>query len=114
MSLFVCFRPIRSPAVGASLTRIRSPFGVKADHPGAAPMTALNAHNRKYLIAASAVLAVGVSAFGLGAVYYPALGPIAGTIAPQLYVDTMAGAQIPAHGPYVLVDANSARLYLID
>ena len=37
-----------------------------------------------------------------------------GTIAPQLYVDNFSGAQIPLHGPYVLVDAASARLYMID
>ena len=45
---------------------------------------------------------------------YGALGPIEGTIAPQLYVDTLPGAQIPVRGPYVLVDANSARLYMIE
>jgi murein L,D-transpeptidase YcbB/YkuD len=37
-----------------------------------------------------------------------------GTIAPQLYVDTLPGAQIPMRGPYVLVDAASARLYMIE
>jgi murein L,D-transpeptidase YcbB/YkuD len=46
--------------------------------------------------------------------FYPALGPIAGTIAPQLYVDSLPGAQIPIHGRYVLVDAASARLYMIE
>jgi murein L,D-transpeptidase YcbB/YkuD len=56
---------------------------------------------------------MGASALGL-AMFYPALGPIAGTIAPQLYVDFLPNAQIPLHGPYVLVDAASARLYMIE
>jgi len=72
-----------------------------------------NAHRRKFLIASAAVLALGAGALTLAA-FTPALGPIAGTIAPQLYVDSVAGAQIPVHGPYVLVDAASARLYMID
>ena len=76
-------------------------------------MSAITSHNRKFLIATAAILAMGASAFGF-ALYSPALGPIAGTIAPQLYVDSVAGAQIPVRGPYVLVDANSARLYMIE
>jgi murein L,D-transpeptidase YcbB/YkuD len=76
-------------------------------------MTALRSHNRKYLIAGGGVLVVGAAALGFAA-FLPALGPIAGTIAPQLYVDSVAGAQIPVHGPYLLVDANSARLYMIE
>ena len=72
-----------------------------------------NAHNRKFLIAGAAVLALGTGVLALAALT-PALGPIAGTIAPQLYVDSVAGAQIPVHGRYVLVDAASARLYMID
>jgi len=75
-------------------------------------MTAIKSHRRRFLIAGAAILAVGAGAFGL-ALFSPTLGPIAGTIAPQLYVDSVAGAQIPVHGPYVLVDANSARLYMI-
>jgi murein L,D-transpeptidase YcbB/YkuD len=70
-------------------------------------------HKRKYVIASAAVLAMGATAFGLAA-FYPALGPIVGTIAPQLYVDSLRGAQIPLHGRYVLVDAASARLYMIE
>jgi murein L,D-transpeptidase YcbB/YkuD len=69
--------------------------------------------NRKYVLAGAAILAVGAGAYGLGR-YYPALGPIAGSIAPQMYVDWLPNAQIPVHGPYVLVDAASARLYMID
>jgi L,D-transpeptidase YcbB len=76
-------------------------------------MTAISRYNRRFLIAGAAILAVGAGAFGL-ALFSPTLGPIAGTIAPQLYVDSVPGAQVPAHGPYVLVDANSARLYMID
>jgi L,D-transpeptidase YcbB len=76
-------------------------------------MGAISSHNRRFLVAGAAILAVGLGAFGL-ALHSPTLGPIAGAIAPQLYVDSVAGAQIPVHGPYVLVDANSARLYMID
>jgi murein L,D-transpeptidase YcbB/YkuD len=72
----------------------------------------MTSYRRRFLIAGAAILAVGAGAFGL-ALVSPTLGPLAGTIAPQLYVDSVAGAQIPAHGPYVLVDANSARLYMI-
>jgi murein L,D-transpeptidase YcbB/YkuD len=64
------------------------------------------------LIAGAAVLAFGGGAYGL-ARFYPPAGVIAGTVAPQLYVDSVAGAQIPVRGPFVLVDANSARLYMI-
>jgi murein L,D-transpeptidase YcbB/YkuD len=55
---------------------------------------------------------MGAGAYGL-ARFFPAFGPIAGSVAPQLYIDTVASAQIPARGPFVLVDANSARLYMI-
>jgi murein L,D-transpeptidase YcbB/YkuD len=76
-------------------------------------MTAISSHNRRFLIAGAAILGVGAGVFGLARIY-PALGPIAGTIAPQLYVDSVAGAQIPLQGRYVLVDAASARLYMIE
>lgn len=76
-------------------------------------MTAITSYKRRYLIVCAVVIAVGAGAFGLAS-FYPSLGPIEGTIAPQLYVDSVAGAQIPTHGPYVLVDANSARLYMIE
>ena len=65
------------------------------------------------MIAGAAVFLLAASAFGL-ARFYPALGPIAGSIAPQMYVDWLPGAQIPAHGRYILVDAASARLYMIE
>src|SRR6476661_4662649 len=76
-------------------------------------MTAKTSHNRRYLIAGAAVLAVGAGAVGL-ARFFPALGPIAGTIAPQMYVESLPNAQIPLRGRYVLVDAASARLYMIE
>ena len=76
-------------------------------------MTALKAHKRRYFVAAAAAVAVGVAAYGL-ARFYPALGPIAGTMTPQLYVDSLPTADIPAQGRYVLVDAASARLYMME
>jgi murein L,D-transpeptidase YcbB/YkuD len=76
-------------------------------------MTAISSHNRRFLIAGAAILVAGAGTYGV-ARFYPALGPIAGTIAPQLYVDSVSGAQIPLHGRYVLVDAASARLYMIE
>lgn len=76
-------------------------------------MIAISSRSRKYVIAAAAILAMGGGGLWL-AQSNGVLGPIAGSIAPQLYVDTVAGAKIPLHGPYVLVDANSARLYMIE
>lgn len=76
-------------------------------------MSAITTQRRRYLIAATAALAVAVGAYGL-ARFYPALGPIAGTVTPQLYVDSLPGAHIPEQGRYVLVDAASARLYMIE
>ena len=70
-------------------------------------------NNGRFLIAGAGVLAVGAGVVGLASLY-PSLGEIAGTIAPQLYVDSLPGAQIPERGPYVLVDAASARLYMIE
>jgi murein L,D-transpeptidase YcbB/YkuD len=74
---------------------------------------AAKSHNRRFLLAGAACLALAAGAFGV-ALLTPALGPIAGTIAPQLYVDSVAGAQIPLHGRFLLVDAASARLYMIE
>src|SRR5437588_9756779 len=76
-------------------------------------MRAIPSHKRRFLIAGAAILAIGAGAYGF-ARFDPAFGPIAGTIAPQLYVDSVAGAQIPLHGRFVLVDAASARLYMMD
>src|SRR5512133_1333805 len=76
-------------------------------------MTAMKSHGRRYLIAGATLLAFGTGAVALAG-FYPVLGPIAGSIAPQLYVDSLPGAQIPLHGRFVLVDAASARLYMIE
>jgi murein L,D-transpeptidase YcbB/YkuD len=76
-------------------------------------MTAINSHKRKYFVAGAATLALAASAYGLVR-FYPALGPIAGSLTPQLYVDSLPNAQIPLHGRFVLVDAASARLYMIE
>ena len=76
-------------------------------------MSALQTHNCRHLVAAGAVLTLAAGAFGLAA-FFPALGPVMGTVAPQLYVDSFSGAQIPVHGQFLLVDAKSARLYMIE
>jgi murein L,D-transpeptidase YcbB/YkuD len=73
----------------------------------------MRTHNRRFLIAGAGFLALAAGAYGLST-YTTVLGPIEGTIAPQLYVDNFAGAQIPAQGRFVLVDAASARLYMIE
>jgi murein L,D-transpeptidase YcbB/YkuD len=75
-------------------------------------MTDIRSYNRRYFIAGAALLALGLGAYGVAS-FYPVLGPIAGAIAPQMYVDSVAGAQIPVNGRFVLVDAASARLYMI-
>jgi len=76
-------------------------------------MTAGKSHRRRFFIAGGAALAVGAGAVGLASLS-PSLGRIEGTIAPQFYVDSLPAAQIPARGQYVLVDAASARLYMIE
>lgn len=76
-------------------------------------MSAITSHRRRYVIAGTVAFAVIAAAYGL-ARFYPALGPIAGSVAPQLYVDSLPNAQIPRRGRYVLVDAASARLYMIE
>jgi murein L,D-transpeptidase YcbB/YkuD len=76
-------------------------------------MAASQSHGRRFLIAGAAVFAVSASALGLAS-RYGVLGPIEGTIAPQMYVDSLPDAQIPVQGRYVLVDAASARLYMIE
>lgn len=76
-------------------------------------MKAIKSLNRRYFIAGAVVFVLAAGGLGLAS-FYPTLGPIAGSIAPQLYVDSLSGTQIPAHGRYLLVDAASARLYMID
>jgi murein L,D-transpeptidase YcbB/YkuD len=70
-------------------------------------------HRRKYWIGGAAWLGIVAAGFLLVR-FYPALGPIAGTITPQLYVNSLPNAQIPVQGRYVLVDAASARLYMME
>ncbi|MES2119789.1 MAG: L,D-transpeptidase family protein [Pseudomonadota bacterium] len=76
-------------------------------------MTAVTSHRRRFIIAGAAFAALGVTGLGLVR-FLPALGPIAGTIAPQLYVNSLPNAQIPLRGRYILVDAASARLYMFE
>lgn len=76
-------------------------------------MRAITFHHRRFRIAAAGFLVVGIVAYAL-ARFYPALGPIAGTMTPQLYVDSLPTAEIPQRGRYVLVDAASARLYMME
>ena len=76
-------------------------------------MAALKSYHRRLLIAGAATLAVAGGAFAFVS-YSPAYGPIAGSIAPQMYVDSLPDAQIPVKGRYVLVDAASARLYMLE
>src|SRR5689334_9490595 len=76
-------------------------------------MAALKSYHRRLLIAGAATLAVAGGAFAFVS-YSPAYGPIAGSIAPQMYVDSLPDAQIPLKGRYVLVDAASARLYMLE
>jgi murein L,D-transpeptidase YcbB/YkuD len=76
-------------------------------------VTATTSHKQKYRIASAICLAIAAGAYGF-ARFSPPFGPIAGSIAPQLYVDSFSGAQIPVRGRYVLVDAASARLYMIE
>lgn len=76
-------------------------------------MPPLARHNRRSFVAVVMFLLVAGGAFAFAS-FSPEFGPIAGTIAPQMYVDSLPGAQIPVHGRYVLVDAASARLYMIE
>lgn len=81
-------------------------------------MSATRSQNRKYAIAVAGVLAVAAGAYALlsGGLLgvYPPLAPIAGTIIPQRYVESITDGQIPARGRYVLVDAASARLFMME
>jgi L,D-transpeptidase YcbB len=76
-------------------------------------MSATPSHNRRYLITGAAIFAVAFGAYGLGHIY-PAYGPIAGTITPQRYVESLTDGEIPQRGRFVLVDAASARLFMIE
>ena len=76
-------------------------------------MGAIRSSNRRYAIVGAAIAAVALGAYGFGR-YAPAIGPIAGAIVPTSYVQSLTDGKIPEHGRYVLVDAASARLYMIE
>ena len=77
-------------------------------------MSAITSHSRRYVIAVAAILLIAALAYGLGRIY-PPVGPSSGAIAAaQGYVETVAGDEIPTSGRYVLVDAASARLFMIE
>ena len=77
-------------------------------------MSASTSRNRKRLISGAVILAVAAGAYGIGRIY-PPLGPSAGTVTPaQIYVDSLTEGHIPTRGRYVLVDAASARLFMIE
>src|SRR5206468_5113416 len=109
---FAAFRPALACAhVAASFGNFRGLRGCECCRRGRlhgscaaedGAMTAISSLNRKFLIAGAAILTMGAGAFTL-VLFDPALGPIAGTISPQLYVDSVVGAQIPVHGRFVLV-----------
>jgi len=77
-------------------------------------MSAITSPSRKAWIAGAAILAIAAGAYGVGRLY-PPVGPSSGAIAAaQDYVETIAGEEIPTRGRYVLVDAASARLFMIE
>ena len=77
-------------------------------------MSAITSHSRKYWIGGAAIFAVAAGAYGFGRLY-PPVGPSSGAIAvAQGYVENLAGDEIPERGRYVLVDAASARLFMIE
>ena len=76
-------------------------------------MTTKTRHGRRYLIAGAGFLALAAGAYSV-LTLYPPLGPVWGSIAPQRYVEALAAGEIPDNGRYVLVDAASARLFMIE
>ena len=77
-------------------------------------MGVITPHNRKSVIALAAIFGFGLGVYGLSQVY-PPLGGISGTMSPaQRYAESLTDGEIPAHGRYVLVDAASARLFMIE
>jgi L,D-transpeptidase YcbB len=79
-------------------------------------MKPTTSRNRKYWIGGAAIVAVALGAYGLGQIY-PPLGPIAGTVVnspTQRYVESLTDGEIPKSGRYVLVDAASARLFMME
>lgn len=81
---------------------------------GGSVMNAIPSSKRRFLIAGAAISAAAGGAYLVGQ-YYPPTGPSAGTLGPQQrYVDALGNGQIPTSGRYVLVDAASARLFMIE
>ena len=77
-------------------------------------MSALNSHKRRYVIAGAAVLALAAGGYELARIY-PSYGPTEGAMVPaQRYVDSLGDNGIPSHGRYILVDAASAQLFMIE
>ena len=74
--------------LGERRTRVKSRSIVLPRSAGAAPMSAITSHSRKYAIALAACLTVAASVYGF-ARFSPAYGPIAGSITPQMYVDSL-------------------------
>jgi murein L,D-transpeptidase YcbB/YkuD len=65
------------------------------------------------MIAGAAALALAAGAYGIASINPPE-GPVAGTVPGPGDVDVLAGGQVPPGGRYVLVDAASARLFMIE
>jgi murein L,D-transpeptidase YcbB/YkuD len=77
-------------------------------------MGTTRSHNRRFLIVGAGIIAVAAGAYGIARLY-PPLGPTAGTVSPaQNYVEALADGEIPTRGRYLLVDAASARLFMME
>src|SRR3954468_23022068 len=76
-------------------------------------MAAMMSRNRRYWIAGAGFVALAAGACGFLYVY-PPLGPLAATIVPQRYVEVLTDGDLPQRGRYILVDAASARLFMIE
>jgi murein L,D-transpeptidase YcbB/YkuD len=76
-------------------------------------MRTASRHSRRYLIGGAAMIAVALGAYVFGT-HYPPLGPVMATIAPQRYVESVTDGRFPQRGRYVLVDAASARLFMME
>jgi L,D-transpeptidase YcbB len=74
-------------------------------------------HGRTYLVGGAAILGLAAGIYGVARLHPPE-GPSAGTIVPARPAQDQAGmpvdAQLPSSGRYVLVDAASARLFMVE
>ena len=57
-------------------------------------MGGTTSHNRRYLIGGAGLVAVALSAYGLARLLEAPLGPIAATIAPQRYVQSLTDGEL--------------------